>query len=527
MQAVIISIVVIIAIILLIIVRNRRKKVILQVGPSLKDKGGMVTVMIGILNSNLTEKYNVIHIPTYIVGKKIILLIGAIFKIVVFKIVYKVQLVHVHSASYGSFYRKSIIILLCKLLNIKVILHTHGAGFKDFYEKSSDLQKKYIKRILKLPYKIIVLSNSWKDFYSSLTNKEKIEVLYNSVEVPQNIQKENNSEIVTGLFLGRIGKRKGIYDLIEAIKQLKDEEIKLKIFVAGDGEVKNATEIIQREELSNYIEILGWIDSKKAKEYLRTVDFYILPSYNEGLPMSVLEAMSYSLPVITTDVGGIPEVICDNENGILIKPGNIEQLKISIKNIVIDEQLRSRIGKKAYETIDEKFNINNLINSLDKMYMQIKNVNTRLCLASSAGGHFMQLKQLFKMAEKYKYFIVTERNESSKALKNKYNIKYLVQQERKNADIIIKLIINIIKSFFIVLIKRPEVIISTGAGATYFLCLFTKIFGGKVIFIESFAKIKTPTITGQKVYKFADVFYVQWEEMLQYYPKAQYKGGIY
>lgn len=526
MQIVIIGVTVIIAILFLIMIGNRRKKVILQVGPSLKDKGGMVTVMTEILSSNITKKYNIIHIPTYIVGKKISLFILAIFKIIVYKIIYKVQFVHVHSASYGSFYRKSIIIILCRILNIKVILHTHGAGFKDFYSNLKNAKKNYVRKILGLTYKIIVLSNSWKDFYSTLTDNKKIEVLYNSVEVTEYIQKSETQQ-VTGLFLGRIGKRKGIYDLIETIKKLKEDNLNFKIFIAGDGEIEEASKIIQEEQLTNYIEILGWIDKEKARNYLKQCNFYILPSYNEGLPMSVLEAMSYSLPVITTNVGGIPEVITNNENGILIEPGNIEQLYIAIKTVVTDMELRNRIGQNAHKTIEGKFNLNNFINSLDEMYKQIKNKNTRLCLVASAGGHFMQLKQLFKMAEQYNWFIVTEKNKSSVELKSKYKTMYLVQQERKKADIIIKLAINIIKSFAIVVIKRPEVVISTGAGATYFLCLFAKIFGSKIIFIESFAKIKTPTITGQKVYKFADVFYVQWEEMLQYYPKAQYKGGIY
>lgn len=516
---------IILTIILLIMLSNRRKKVILQVGPSLKDKGGMVTVMSGIMSSKLSKEYNIIHVPTYIVGKKVSLFIIAIFKIVVYKIIYKVQLVHVHSASYGSFYRKSIIIRLCKILNTKVILHTHGAGFKDFYNGLSNFKKKYVEKTLKMPYKIIVLSNSWKEFYGTLTSKEKIEVVYNSVDVPEYIQRENNVN-VTGLFLGRIGKRKGVYDLIEAIKKLKLKGVNFKILIAGDGEIEEAKKIVQQEDINNYIEILGWIDKKQATNYLKECDFYILPSYNEGLPMSVLEAMSYSLPVITTKVGGIPEVV-NNENGILIEPGNIEQLANAIKNIVVDAELRNKLGKQAHETIQEKFNMENFIEKIDQMYRLIKSKQTRLCLASSAGGHFMQVKQLFKIAEKYNWFLVTEKNDSSKELKNKYKTFYLVQQERKKADVIVKLAINIIKSFIIVLIKRPEVIISTGAGATYFICLFTKIFGGKVIFIESFAKIKTPTITGQKVYKFADMFYVQWEEMLQYYPKAQYKGGIY
>lgn len=139
----------------------------------------------------------------------------------------------------------------------------------------------------------------------------------------------------------------------------------------------------------------------------------------------------------------------------------------------------------------------------------------------------MQLKQLFKMASKYDYFIVTEKNVISKQLKDKHKVSFLVQQERKNIDFIPKFSINILKAFWIILKEKPDVIISTGSGATYPLCKLVKLTGGKVIFIESFAKIKSPTVTGQKVYKFADEFYIQWPEMKKFYPNAKYKGGIY
>ena len=122
---------------------NERKSVILQIGPSLKDKGGMVTVMEQIVSSKLKEKYNIIHIPTYIVGDKYKLFIKAIFKFIFYKIKYNVELVHIHTASNGSFFRKSIFVRLCKITKTKIILHAHGAGFKEFYNNTT--KKSYIK----------------------------------------------------------------------------------------------------------------------------------------------------------------------------------------------------------------------------------------------------------------------------------------------------------------------------------------------------------------------------------------------
>ena len=527
-----ITIIIAILLILVIIyilkrIKHSKKKIILQVGPSLKDKGGMVTVMESIMNSPLSKKYNIIHIPTYVYGRKFLLFFASIFRIIFYKLIYRVELVHIHMASYGSFYRKSIIISLCKMLHIKVVLHCHGACFEKFYNSVKESKKEYIKKTFAKTEKVIVLSESWKEFFKTIVDENKIAVLYNSVNVPDKIDRNELNKVPTGLFLGRIGERKGAYDLIEAVKNIKNEGIKIKILMAGDGEIQKAKDIIKKENIEDSIEILGWINNKQKEEYLKSSDFYILPSYDEGMPMSVLEAMSYSLPVITTDVGGIPEIVQMKKNGIIVKPGNNDEIKNAIKKIIENNEFRKKISENAYETIFEKFNFKHYEEFLDKLYKQIKRKNIKVCLTSSSGGHFMQLKQLFKMTEKYDTYIFTEKNEIAKGYSNKYKINYLKQQERKNVGFIFEFIFNILKAFFITIWKNPDVVISTGAGATTFVCLFVKIFGGKVIYIESFAKINSQTITGKIVYKFADEFYVQWEEMKKLYPKAHYNGGIY
>lgn len=150
----------------------------------------------------------------------------------------------------------------------------------------------------------------------------------------------------------------------------------------------------------------------------------------------------------------------------------------------------------------------------------------KICLASSSGGHFEQLMCLQPLVEKYGGYIVTE--------KVKYNIKvgkipvhYVLSINRTDAMFFLKFLINILKSFLIIVKNKPDYIISTGALSTIPLMMWTKLFGGKVIYLESFAKINSPNISGKIAYKFADQFYVQWESMKKYYPSAIYKGGIY
>lgn len=150
----------------------------------------------------------------------------------------------------------------------------------------------------------------------------------------------------------------------------------------------------------------------------------------------------------------------------------------------------------------------------------------RICFCSSSGGHFEQLMMLKPLMKKYDSFIVTEKLEYD-VKANGFPVKYVLQINRTDMLFIFKFIYNIIKSFGIIISKRPDVIISTGALAAVPMMFWTKVIGGKVIYIESFAKIENPTISGKIAYKFADQFYVQWESMKQFYPNAICKGGIY
>lgn len=150
----------------------------------------------------------------------------------------------------------------------------------------------------------------------------------------------------------------------------------------------------------------------------------------------------------------------------------------------------------------------------------------KICFIASTGGHFEQLMMLKPLMNKYDSFIVTEKTGYS-VIKDHRKIYYLNQVNRHEKTFVFKMIINAFKSFKIFLREKPDVIISTGALATIPICIFAKILKRKIIFIESFAKVTSPTLTGKLVYKFADQFYVQWEQMKEHYPDAICKGGIY
>ena len=155
-----------------------------------------------------------------------------------------------------------------------------------------------------------------------------------------------------------------------------------------------------------------------------------------------------------------------------------------------------------------------------------KKKDIKICFAASSGGHYEQLMMLKPLTNKYDSFVITEET-TYKTKQNGKKIYYMKQVNRKEKGFCLKMLINAKRAFLIFLKEKPDIIICTGVLAMIPICLVSKIAGKRLIYIESFAKVTSATLTGKLLYKFADQFYVQWESMLKVYPKAIYLGGIY
>lgn len=155
-----------------------------------------------------------------------------------------------------------------------------------------------------------------------------------------------------------------------------------------------------------------------------------------------------------------------------------------------------------------------------------RNRQVKICFAASSGGHYEQLMMLRQLMERYNSFVITEKTKFSVA-KDDVKTYYLQQVNRREKRLFFEMFANMAMSIIIYLQEKPNVIICTGTLVMIPMCLIVKAAGGKLIYIESFAKVTTPTKTGMLLYKFADQFYVQWPQMLKYYPKAVCFGGIY
>ena len=156
----------------------------------------------------------------------------------------------------------------------------------------------------------------------------------------------------------------------------------------------------------------------------------------------------------------------------------------------------------------------------------MSNKSIKICFAASSGGHLEQISMLKPLMEKYDSFIVTEKTNYEYEIPGKMTY-YLHQINRTDLTFVFEMMVNTFKSFHIYIKEKPDVVITTGVLAVIPLCLISKLFKKRLIYIESFAKITSPTKTGKLLYKYADKFYVQWPQMKEIYPNATYLGGIY
>lgn len=330
-------------------------KQVLFLGVSMKTKGGMTAVLVSY------DKYieNMQFIPTWKLGNKLIksgYALQAIARMCI-KCFFNrnIKIVHIHGAANASFYRCKIFINLAKRLNKKVILHEHAADFIEFYQNSND--KANIRQTLNKCDNLIVLSESWKGYFNSIgVDKNKIKVLNNIISPPEFKELPRKDNKLHLMFMGEISIRKGGFDLLQAISDNREYFKDRLLLRMGGNEVDgNIKQFIKEHQLEDFVSYEGWISGSKKVECLNWEDVYILPSYNEGLPIAILEAMSYKHPTISTPVGGIPEVIKTHENGILVQPGNKKEIAEAIKHYIeYPKDIRTH-GEKAYQTVQDFF----------------------------------------------------------------------------------------------------------------------------------------------------------------------------
>lgn len=344
-----------------------------MIGPALASQGGISRVEQLLINHWNNPTYHIEHLPTQCEGSFLRKLGFAVKAFIVFAFTLlrrKPDLVHIHFSARGSIYRKSLFILLAWLFRVRVVLHAHGPEFHLFFQKEIPAWvRSYVRFVLNRAAKLIVLGSGWQSFYRQIYTRSAPVILRNPTVIPEARAHKGEESIV--FMAGRLGNRKGTYDLLAAYQSLCLRIPEARLWLAGDGELEEVRRIVHEHGWEEKVRIPGWLREEELREAYQSATIFVLPSYNEGLPMALLEAMAHGLPVITTAVGGIPELVRHGENGFLIQPGDIAGLTHYMEVLLRDSSLYERMSCNARKSVEKEYSIEEIIRRLSLIYNEV------------------------------------------------------------------------------------------------------------------------------------------------------------
>jgi glycosyltransferase involved in cell wall biosynthesis len=293
-------------------------------------------------------------------------------------------LVHIHSAD-PAFLGTAIMMLLARAAGANILLHMQGTDWDWFYPDAPLFRKLYTRFGLYLPHTILVLYQLWLDNIKALGTRADVRILRNLIHKTTPPESEYIEQTRKKLDLspddfvvvtvGTVGWRKGSFDILKAVPLIASVEPSAKfVFVGGEekpGEWNQLMEIVNRDKLEPWVRFMGEVDRKQVPVFLALGNVFLLPSYHEGMPVAILEAMRSGLAVVSTRVNAIPDVIETDVSGILINPGAPQEIADAIVRLKGNPDLCLKLAETAKHSFDERFEFSQGIDALRSIYSSI------------------------------------------------------------------------------------------------------------------------------------------------------------
>lgn len=284
-------------------------------------------------------------------------------------------LLHVHVAGRGSTIRKIVLVHFARLLRLPIVLHLHDYNYRQSLQRFPKLIQLAAASMFRVCNQILVLGPDDRNLVVAElgVNPDRVAVMPNAVpapaQTPRSIAADRPVHI---LFLGNPSRRKGLHDLIAALAMEPLRSLEWHLSVAGGGnDVDTFRSLSRAVGLSDRIRFLDWVDRKQMANLLDSGDIVTLPSYAEGMAMSVLEGMAYGLCVVCTPVGSLKDVIEDDVTGLVVQPGDVGRLSRTLSRAVSDPALRAQLGAGAVQAFADKFDIARYPDRIEIIYQAV------------------------------------------------------------------------------------------------------------------------------------------------------------
>jgi len=367
---------------------RRLLKKILMVGPVPPPTGGIASVMEDIIHSELDSEYSFELFPrpdfeqsiTRTIPRNIARtkqLVSFFFKL--WRGNY--YLVHIHSPD-GAFRSTILFILLARLARTNMLVHMHGTGWDEFYTKRSSFTKFYTRIGLRIAPRIIVLYSLWAENITKLCRTAEVLVIRNLIhdQAPPDPSKVQELKKQLGLTeehfvvltIGYVGWRKGSFVILNAVQQAISQDESIRFVLVGSeefpGEMVQLVEQMNENNLVPWVTFTGEVERNKTALFYSLADVYLLPSFIEGMPISIIEALRSGLPVISTRIAGIPDMIENDISGFLLNPGAPNEIAEAVLLLRRDPELCKRLAAGARRAFEEKFEFSRGIGEISAAY---------------------------------------------------------------------------------------------------------------------------------------------------------------
>jgi glycosyltransferase involved in cell wall biosynthesis len=290
------------------------------------------------------------------------------------KIRSRVDVVHINLSQDGSSYRKLLVAWLCRRLSIPYVLHLHGSRYRQFWDNASNPLNRALARMFSKSAAVVVLGTVWKEYVSGKVPSfpaDSIVILPTATQDPGVPGLRPEPHPLHILFAGRHGARKGVWDLTEALGNLASDGT-WRATLSGDGEYELTKTKLKERGIADRVDVPGWISTQAFTDLLAGTDILVLPSYDENLPLSVVEAFARGIAVICTPVGALTDIVEHEKSGILVEPGNVQGLTEAIRRLLHDGQLRATLGAQARHVYEERLNLDSYAKRLAGVWRAAK-----------------------------------------------------------------------------------------------------------------------------------------------------------
>ena len=345
-------------------------KKVLVVATSRSTRGGITSIVRDYESTFLWSKWHCFWVETHIdrsLFNKVKFFLHSFFLFAVK--VPKYDLIHVHLSEPVSAIRKTFFVFVAKILRKKVILHLNAFSpittFKD--------NKFLYSWLFNKADSVVLVSEQWRVWLNEYIPgfDHKVRVIYNPSKSEAKLYAIPKENII--LYAGTLNKRKGYSDLLRAFSLISKKHPTWKLSFAGNGEIKEAKASAENLNILDKVFFHGWIDGQRKSDAFLEATIFCLPSYAEGFPLAVLDAMAYGLPIITTPVGGILDFLKHEKNSMIFTPGDVDALVVLLDQLITNEELRSSLSSESRKLSETIFSSHTIACQVDSLYCLLLN----------------------------------------------------------------------------------------------------------------------------------------------------------